>query len=117
MSLQVLQSTRQIDEARRVLDRRGLSCITPEWKVLLQRYHLLTRFRIGDRVKSWDILKSVEFIEEQADRDASVLDIGSYACELPLILHRLGYRHLAGVDLNPAIVRMPHAGAIDYRVG
>src|SRR5690349_15367124 len=117
MSLQVLQSTRQVDDARHVLDRRRLSCITPEWKALLQHYHLLPRLRIGDRIKSWDILKSVEFIEAQAGRDAPVLDIGSYACELPLILYRLGYRNLAGVDLNPAIARMPHADAIDYRVG
>jgi SAM-dependent methyltransferase len=117
MTLAVLSANAQVESARSALDRRGLSCVTPEWKALLQRYHLLPGFRIGDRVKSWDILKSVEFIETHAGRDAPILDIGSYACELPPILHRLGYRRLAGVDLNPDIVRMPRAGAIDYRIG
>jgi SAM-dependent methyltransferase len=117
MTLAVLSTNAQVEAARGALDRRGLSCITPEWKARLQRYHLLPGFRIGDRIKSWDILKSVEFIETHAGRDAPILDIGSYACELPLILDRLGYRRLAGVDLNPGVARMPRAGAIDYRVG
>ena len=117
MTLAVLSTNAQVETARSVLERRGLSCITPEWKAWLQRYHLLPGFRIGDRVKSWDVLKSVEFIEAHAGKDAPILDIGSYACELPLILHQLDYRRLAGIDLNPGIARMPRAGAIDYRVG
>lgn len=117
MTLAILSSKAQIDTARRTLGRRGLSCVTPEWKALLQHYHLLPGFRIGDRVKSWDVLKTVEFIESHAGKDAPILDIGAYASELPLILHRLGYRRVAAVDLNPDIVKMPFAGAIDYRVG
>lgn len=100
-----------------MLDRRGLSCVTPEWKATLQRFHLLPGFRIGDRIKSWDILKTVEFIETHAGKDAPILDIGSYACELPPVLHRLGYKHVAAIDLNPDIARMPYDGAVDYRVG
>lgn len=117
MTLAILSSKVQIDAARRTLGRRGLSCATPGWKMALQRYRLLPGIRIGDRVKSWDVLKTVEFIESHAGKDAPILDIGAYASELPLILHRLGYRRVAAVDLNPDIVRMPHAGAIDYRVG
>jgi len=117
MTLEVLCFSRQIEEGRHALRQRGLSCATPEWKAILQRYRLLPGFRIGDRVKSWDVLKTVEFIESHAGKDAPVLDIGAYASEVPLILHRLGYRRIAAVDLNPDIVRMPYAGAIDYRVG
>jgi len=117
MTLAVLSTNTQVEAARCALDRRGLSCVTPEWKALLQRYHLLPGFSIGDRVKSWDVLKTVEFIESHAGKDAPILDIGAYASELPLILHRLGYRRVAAVDLNPGIVKMPFAGAIDYRVG
>ena len=117
MTLSVLLTKAQIEAARSALDRRGLSCATPEWKAALQRYRLLSGIRIGDRVKSWDVLKTVEFLESQADRDAPILDIGAYASEVPLILHQLGYRRVAAVDLNPDIVRMPYAGAIDYRVG
>ena len=117
MTLSVLLTKAQIEAARSALDRRGLSCATPEWKAALQRYRLLSGIRIGDRVKSWDVLKTVEFLESQADRDAPILDIGAYASEVPLILHQLGYRRVAAVDLNPDVVRMPYAGAIDYRVG
>lgn len=117
MTLAVLSSKAQIAAARGTLDRRGLSCVTPGWKTILRRYHLLPGIPMGDRVKSWDVLKTVEFIESHADMNAPILDIGGYASEVPLILHRLGYRRMAAVDLNPDIVRMPHAGAIDYRVG
>jgi SAM-dependent methyltransferase len=117
MTLEVLRFKRQIEEGRHTLRQRGLSFATPEWKAVLLRYRLLPGVRIGDRVKSWDVLKTVEFIEAHAGKDAPILDIGAYACELPLILHQLGYRRVAAVDLNPDIVRMPHAGAIDYRVG
>ena len=117
MTLAVLSTKDQVEAARSVLDRRGLSCVTPEWKAALLRFHLLPGFRIGDRIKSWDMLKTVEFIETHAGKDAPILDIGAYACELPPVLHRLGYKHVAAVDLNPDIVRMPYAGAVNYRVG
>jgi SAM-dependent methyltransferase len=117
MTLAVLSTNAQVEAARSALDRRGLSYVTPEWKALLQHYHLLPGFRFGDRVKSWDVLKTVEFVESHADKDAPILDIGAYASELPLILHRLGYSRVAAVDLNPDILKMPFAGAIDYQVG
>lgn len=117
MTLAVLSLKAQIDAARRTLGRRGLSCTTPGWKVALQRYRLLPGIRIGDHVKSWDVLKTVGFIESHAAKDDPVLDIGAYASEVPLILHRLGYRRVAGIDLNPDIVKTPHSGGIDYRVG
>ena len=34
-----------------------------------------------------------------------------------MILHELGYSRLSGIDLNPDLVKMPFADAIDYRVG
>ncbi|MBI4204625.1 MAG: class I SAM-dependent methyltransferase [Betaproteobacteria bacterium] len=117
MTLDVLYRKQQIGAARRTLRARRLSCATPGWKTLLQRYRMLPGIRIGDRVKSWDVLKTVGFIESHVAKDKPVLDIGAYASEVPLILHRLGYRRVAGIDLNPDIVKMPFAGAIDYRVG
>jgi SAM-dependent methyltransferase len=46
-----------------------------------------------------------------------VLDIGSLASAIPPALHRLGYRRVHGIDLNPQVLEMPHADAVDYRVG
>lgn len=117
MTLQTLRSAEQISEARFRLNRRGLSFATTGWTACLLRYRLLSGMRIGDRLKSWDVLKTIELIEEQVPKEAPILDIGAYASEVPLILHRLGYRRIAAVDLNPDIAKMPFAGEIDYRVG
>ncbi len=117
MTLEVLQSGQQIRQGRRTLRRRGLSFMPSGWRTWLSRFRPMPGIRVGDDLKSWDVLKTAEFIEQHVAKNAPVLDIGAYASELPLILHRLGYRRVAAVDLNPDIVKMPHAGAIDYRVG
>ena len=116
MTFSVLFNKKQITEARRVLKKRDLSFATPEWKQWLQRRGLLSGFRIGDELKSWDVLKTVEFIDANTAKDAAVLDIGAYASEVPLILHELGRSNICGVDLNPGLLKMPFAGAIDYRI-
>jgi SAM-dependent methyltransferase len=117
MTLEVLRSKRQIEEGRHALRQRGLSFATPEWKAILQRYRLLSGFRIGDRVKSWDVLKTVEFVETHIAKDAPVLDIGAYASEIPPVLCRMGYQRVSALDLNPELAKMPLADKIDYRIG
>lgn len=116
MTFSVLQNKNQIDDARRVLRERSLSFATPVWKQWLQRRGLLSGFRVGDELKSWDVLKTVEFIEANTAKDAAVLDIGAYASEVPLIMHKLGRKNVCGVDLNPGLLNMPFAGAVDYRI-
>ena len=116
MTFSALLNKKQIADARRVLKARNLSFATPEWKQWLLRHGLLRGFRIGDELKSWDVLKTVEFIEANTAKDAAVLDIGAYASEVPLILHKLGRSNICGVDLNPDLLNMPFAGAIDYRI-
>lgn len=116
MTFNVLLNKKQIADARRELKERGLSFATPEWKQWLLRHRLLRGFRIGDELKSWDVLKTVEFIEANTAKDAAVLDIGAYASEVPLILHKLGRKNVSGVDLNPGLLDMPFSGAIDYRI-
>lgn len=116
MTFSVLFNKKQIADARRVLKRRDLSFATPEWKQWLLRHGLLRGFRIGDELKSWDVLKTVEFIEANTAKDAAVLDIGAYASEVPLILRQLGRSNICGVDLNPGLLNMPFASDIDYRI-
>lgn len=116
MTFNVLLNKKQIADARHVLKERDLSFVTPEWKQWLLRHGLLRGFRIGDELKSWDVLKTVEFIEANTTSDVAVLDIGAYASEVPLIMHKLGRKYVCGVDLNPGLLNMPFAGAVDYRI-
>jgi hypothetical protein len=64
MTFEVLQSMQQIREGQRTLRRRKLSFATPAWKAWLMRHGLMpARIRIGDELKSWDVLKTANFIE------------------------------------------------------
>jgi SAM-dependent methyltransferase len=68
-----------------------------------------------DPVKSWDVLRALEALTETTAPDLPVLDLGSVACPVLPCLHRLGYRDLHGVDLDPRVRRMPFSQEIDYR--
>jgi SAM-dependent methyltransferase len=70
-----------------------------------------------DSRKSWDVLRSVDAITARTSPDDPVLDMGSVGCAILPALRRLGYRQLAGIDLNPQVRHMAFAGEIDYRVG
>ena len=116
MSATVLLKRPEIETARDGLRRIGISCIAPWPLYLLRRFGILGGVNLGDPLKSWDILTSATFIRERLHRDAPILDIGAYASEILPALHRMGYSSLAGVDLNPAVRKMPHANAIRYEV-
>ena len=118
MSLEVLMSRAEIDDARRELRRRGWSTLSPGWRVATAKWGLrLPGVVVGDHRKSWDVLKTLQFLEGRLPRDAAILDVGCYGSEVICSLARLGYRRLHGLDLDPGVRRMPHAEAIDYRVG
>jgi SAM-dependent methyltransferase len=117
MTLEVLQSEQQIREGRRILRRRGISFVSSPWIIWLSRHFPLPGIRVGDDVKSWDVLKTAEFIEQRVARDAPVLDIGAYASEIPPVLCRMGYQRVSGLDLNSDLPKMPLADRIDYRIG
>src|SRR5688572_29961216 len=118
MSLQVLQNRDQIRLARENLDARNLSALPGPIEGAVKR--LVTRSRIarplilGDYVKSWDLLATVAFLEERLERGDPVLDIGCYASEVLISLHRSGFTNLAGVDLNPRISEMPLQDQVRY---
>ena len=120
MTVRVLQTKDEIERARRELRRSGLSC-TSAWPLPLLRrigkkLGLPTRVTVGDSIKSWDVLTTTRFIQENISLSAPILDIGAYASEIVCVLHRSNYSALAGVDLNPDLKRMPHADAIRYEV-
>src|SRR2546423_3782575 len=115
MSLAILQSLTEVDQARAELERRNLSCLQARrgWLRSLLRPRTI---EVGDRLKSWDVLRTVRFLEANIARDDAVLDIGAYASEILCILKKLGYTRLSGVDFNRDLVRMPYAESIRYEV-
>ena len=114
VTVRVLQHRREIREARRVLERRGLDCRTSALHNALHRVGLARGARVGDRHKSWDLQLTIDFLRSRVPLDAPILDLGAYASELLPALHRLGYSALSGVDLDPRVGAMPHADRIRY---
>ena len=117
MTVEVLKSRAEILEARAEMRRTGIDCATPGIVSALRRVGLLPGIVLGDREKSWDVLKTVRFLERGVPKDAPVLDIGAYASEVPCALLQAGYTNLSGIDLNPDVRHMPNAGRIRYVVG
>jgi SAM-dependent methyltransferase len=116
MTMTVLQNKEQIGKARAELERRGLSCLESKGRRFARRLLLDPTPAIGDEVKSWDVLATLEFIESHVAKPAGILDIGAYASEILPALHRLGYTKLAGVDLNPRLRASPQADVIQYEI-
>ena len=116
MTALVLRTHAQITEARANLVSRDLAWRTNYLAKWLRRMRLLSRQEIGDALKSWDVLQTADFAVKYVKKNEPVLDIGAFASEIPIILHRLGFTDLSGVDLNPAVRRMPYADKIRYSV-
>jgi len=113
----VLQSADENVEARRVLERRGLSMIRTDWLGRLGRLVGIDAMSIGDRRKSWDVLKTAEFLESRLPKNAAIIDFGAFHSETTGILSRMGFTNLHGVDLNPSVVSGPYRDRIRYIVG
>lgn len=117
MTLQVLKNKSEINNARSSMAHLGMDLADGAFKSLLKRLHLLPGHRFGDRLKSWDVFKTAEYILERLDKDDPVLDIGAYASEILPALSINGFTNLTGIDLNPEVISMPYADRIDYRTG
>jgi SAM-dependent methyltransferase len=116
MCVEVLKSKTEIQSARRELHRRKLSFTSPWWKRRAHKLGVSKAIVVGDELKSWDVLKTVNFIEQNICPNDLVLDMGAFASELLCILHALHYSNLAGIDLNPDIKKMPYADDVRYEV-
>ena len=121
MALEVLQRREQIEQARARLEARGISFASgpAERKATFWRraFGNAEAKPFGDVLKSWDVLKTAEFIENAYPTAARVLDLGAFNSEILQVLLGLGFEHLSGIDMNPLIVDMPHARTIRYEVG
>lgn len=112
--MKVLKNKSQITEAREELVRMGVSCIDPMHRLLMRKIGLCKSVSIGDSIKSWDVLETLNFILANVAKDRPVLDIGCYASEVPVALHKMGYSDVSGVDLNVNLQQMPFNNSINY---
>jgi len=117
MSLEVLQEKSQIDSARKELINKAISAVDSPLRALMRRFGVVSGVAVGDKVKSWDVLSTLSFIQQKVANDEPILDIGCYASEIIVALHKIGYFHLVGVDLNPSLQKMPYPDSIRYEIG
>jgi SAM-dependent methyltransferase len=119
MTVQVLKSQAEIRQARAELDKRGLSHLAawppPFVRPFLGKLGLAKGLMLGDYIKSWDVLKTEQFLHQHLPLDTPILDIGAYASEILAVLHRLNFSKLSGIDLDTRITLMPYHDQIDYR--
>ncbi|MFC2108305.1 class I SAM-dependent methyltransferase [Candidatus Bipolaricaulota bacterium] len=116
MSLEILQERSQIVSARRELVARNASAVDSRLMIFLRRFGIAGRVAVGDKLKSWDVLSVLKYLENNVARDEPILDIGCYASEIIVALHKVGYSRLVGADLNPYVYRMPFQNSIRYEV-
>ncbi len=114
MSMEVLKNKSQISNSRQTLKAKGVSSIESSFRSFLRRYGLVRGVVLGDLEKSWDVLETLGFIEKHVKRDEPILDIGCYASEIIVALHKSGYTNLTGADLNPDLRLMPCQDSIRY---
>ena len=115
--MKVLQNKMQITQAREELVRIKVSHLDPvdtQLKSILRSLGIVNRLVVGDLVKSWDVLETVNFIENNIQKNEPVLDIGCYASEILLSLYKFNYSNLTGIDLDPNLDKMPYQDFIQY---
>lgn len=117
MSVEVLGRSSENLRARQELRRRGLDSVTPWLSEMLLKTHLVKGIKVGDRKKSWDVLRTIDFIEKNVPTSEPVLDLGAFSSEMLLGLQKLGYTSLTGIDLNPALPQMPMGDVIKFVTG
>jgi len=116
MAVEVLKTQEENKIARSEMRLRGIDCVSPIWQRLLNKIGLRKDVNVGDKLKSWDVLKSIQFIEKNVPHKQPILDVGTYGSEMLCSLYRLKYTDLTGVDLNTGIQQMPFNNTIRYVV-
>jgi SAM-dependent methyltransferase len=112
--MKVLQNKSQIWGARQALIKKGVSSMESSFRFQLRRFGLVSGIVLGDQLKSWDVLETLNFIDQHLQKHEPVLDIGCYASEIIVALHKSGYTNLTGADLNPDLKQMPFQNDIRY---
>ena len=117
MSLEVLANSADNMRARAELRGRGLDFVTPWLAKALHRARIIKGVNVGHLKKSWDVLRTLQFLEEHVSKTEPLLDLGAYGSEVLCSLHKMGFCDLSGIDLSPALTRMPYGQDIKYVTG
>jgi SAM-dependent methyltransferase len=117
MTVMCLRSMDQIRAARTELQRRHLGYEPPLMTRLFIKLGLTRGWELGDWLKSWDVLQTANFLENYVSRDDPILDLGAYGSEILIILTRLGFSALHGIDLDPRLESMGVKDQANLEVG
>jgi SAM-dependent methyltransferase len=115
--LKVLQTRQQIDAARHVMTSKSISLIETFGAKLARKMGLSRHLPVGDQIKSWDVMATIDHIDKHMGKEDCILDIGAYCSELPVALSMLGYKNVHAIDLNADIRNMPRNDQVRYEVG
>lgn len=116
MVMEVLQNKLQISKARKELIIKGASLVESPVHSLMRKLGLVGGVKMGDMVKSWDVLSTINFLQSRVKKNDPILDIGCYASEVIVALHKLGFSNLTGADLDPNLQKMPYQDSIRYEI-
>jgi SAM-dependent methyltransferase len=117
MSLEVLANSVDNLRARAEIRRRGLDFVTPWFAKVLHKTRIVRGVNVGLLRKSWDVLRTLQFIEQHIGKATRILDLGAYGSEVLYSLNKMGFANLTGIDLNPALTQMPYRQNIKYVTG
>jgi SAM-dependent methyltransferase len=117
LSIEVLTKSADNARARLEMRRLGLDFASPRLARLLRKAHLMRGVNVGLLQKSWDVLRTLQFLEKHAGEATRILDLGACSSEILLGLYKMGFRDLTGIDLDPGITRMPNKESIKYVTG
>src|SRR5688572_121337 len=107
MTMNVLLTRNEVTDARQIMVRRRISALDSPFRSLMRKLRLIKGVAVGDELKGWDVMRALEFIEKHVDKFEPIADIGCYASEVLISLHKLGYTKLTGIDLNSRVREMP----------
>ena len=77
MSLQVLAKSVDNMRARAEIRRRGLDFVTPWFVKVLHKTRIVEGVNVGLLEKSWDVLRTLQFIEQHVGKRTPILDLGA----------------------------------------
>ena len=66
--MKVIQNISQIASARQMLINKGASSMASSRRSELRRFGLARVVVVGDQVKSWDVLATLNFIEQHVQK-------------------------------------------------
>lgn len=119
MAVDILSNQSEIVWSRKEMQRRGLDSLKSLTLMerILRKLRVIKGIEVGDTKKSWDVLKTIDFLESHIQKSDPILDIGAFGSEILLSLDKANYINLSGIDLNPNIFCMPNGDKINYICG